>query len=323
MPQKTTYLQGIRDAFYEEMERDQRVFLMGEDVGWNILGSSAGLRDRFGAERVRNTPISEAGFVGAAAGAAMVGMRPVVDMLIAPFLYCAMDQIVSVIAKSTYIYGGQARLPVTIRAAMFYANSNAAQHSDRPMATFMTVPGLKIVAPATPGDVKGLLKTAIREDDPVMVFDDCNLWTTAEEIPDGDHLVPLGKAAVRREGSDVTVIGVAGSVAAAVSAADRLAGDGVSAEVIDPRSLVPLDVDTILASVAKTGRVVVADPSHRTLSVASEISAIIAEEGFWDLRAPIVRVTTPATHIPFSPPLEEGLYPTADRIVEAVRKVME
>jgi acetoin:2,6-dichlorophenolindophenol oxidoreductase subunit beta len=323
MPQKTTYLQGIHDAFYEEMERDQRVFLMGEDVGWNILGSSAGLRDQFGAERVRNTPISEAGFVGAAAGAAMTGMRPVVDMLIAPFLYCAMDQIVSVIAKSTYIYGGQARLPVTIRAAMFYGNSNAAQHSDRPMATFMTVPGLKIVAPATPGDVKGLLKTAIREDDPVIVFDDCNLWTMAEEIPDGDHLVPLGRAAVRREGSDVTVIGIAGAVAAAVAAADRLAGDGVSAEVIDPRSLVPLDVDTILASVAKTGRVVVADPSHRTLSVASEISAIIAEEGFWDLRAPIMRVTTPATHIPFSPPLEEGLYPDADRIAAAVRKVME
>jgi pyruvate dehydrogenase E1 component beta subunit len=323
MPKEITYLQGIHDAFYEEMERDQRVFLMGEDVGWNILGSSAGLRDRFGAERVRNTPISEAGFVGAAAGAAMVGMRPVVDMLIAPFMYCAMDQIVSVIAKSTYIYGGQARMPVTIRAAMFYANANAAQHSDRPMATFMTVPGLKIVAPTTPGDVKGLLKTAIREDDPVIVFDDCNLWTMTEEIPDGDHLLPLGRAAVRRTGSDVTVIGIAGAVAAAISAADRLADDGVSVEVIDPRSLVPLDVDTILASVAKTGRVVLADPSHRTLSVASEISAIIAEEAFWDLRAPIVRVTTPATHIPFSPPLEEGLYPTADRIVAAVRKVME
>jgi pyruvate dehydrogenase E1 component beta subunit len=214
-------------------------------------------------------------------------------------------------------------MPVTIRAAMFYANANAAQHSDRPMATFMTVPGLKIVAPTTPGDVKGLLKTAIREDDPVIVFDDCNLWTMTEEIPDGDHLLPLGRAAVRRTGSDVTVIGIAGAVAAAISAADRLADDGVSVEVIDPRSLVPLDVDTILASVAKTGRVVLADPSHRTLSVASEISAIIAEEAFWDLRAPIVRVTTPATHIPFSPPLEEGLYPTADRIVAAVRKVME
>jgi pyruvate/2-oxoglutarate/acetoin dehydrogenase E1 component len=322
MPQKVTYLQAIRDAFAEEMERDDRVFMMGEDVGWNILGTSGGLLDRFGAERVRNTPIAEAGFVGAAAGAAMTGMRPIVDMLIAPFMYCAMDQITSILAKSTYVYGGQARLPVTIRAAMMYANSNAAQHSDRPMATFMTIPGLKIVAPTSPADVKGLLKTAIRDDDPVIVFDDCTLWTVAADIPDGDHLVPLGKAAVLREGSDVTIVAIAGSVVHALSAADQLATQGISAEVIDPRSLVPLDADAILSSVAKTGRVVLADPSHRTLSVASEIAAIISEEGFWSLQAPIVRVTAPPTHIPFSPALEDGMYPTAGRVIDAVHRVL-
>jgi acetoin:2,6-dichlorophenolindophenol oxidoreductase subunit beta len=322
MPQKITYLQAIHDAFAEEMARDERVFMMGEDVGWNILGTSAGLRDRFGAERVRNTPIAEAGFVGAAAGAAMTGMRPIVDMLIAPFMYCAMDQITSVLAKSTYIYGGQARLPVTIRAAMMYANANAAQHSDRPMSTFMTIPGLKIVAPASPADVKGLLKTAIRDDDPVIVFDDCTLWTTAADVPDGDHVVPLGSAAVLREGGDVTIVAVAGSVAPALTAADQLAAEGIAADVVDPRSLVPLDIDSILTSVAKTGHLVIADPSHRTLGVASEIAAIVADEGFWSLQAPIVRVTAPPTHIPFSPPLEEGMYPTAERVADAVHRVL-
>jgi pyruvate dehydrogenase E1 component beta subunit len=249
-------------------------------------------------------------------------MRPVVDMMIAPFLYVAMDQVVSIVAKSTYLYGGQAKLPLTLRAAMFYGVGAAGQHSDRPISTFMTIPGLKIIAPSCPTDLKGLLKSAIREDDPVICFEDCRLWGLSEEVPDGDHLVPLGLADVKREGSDVTVVGVAGSVQVSLDAAEELAGENVSVEVVDPRSIVPLDAQTILDSVEKTGRLVVVDPCHEMGSVASEISATVAEHGFRHLVAPIVRVTTPHTHIPFSPPLEEALYPSAARVVDAIRKVL-
>ena len=318
-----SYLQAIRDAQYEEMRRDERVFIMGEDVAWNMLGSTEGFVEEFGPERVRNTPITEAAFTGAAAGAAMVGMRPIVDLMLTSFMYCAMDQIISIISKSTYLYGGQASLPLTIRASMFYGGSNAAQHSDRPIAPFMASPGLKIIAPSSPYDAKGLLKAAIREDDPVISFEDGTLWTTTGEVPDEDYIVPLGQADVKREGSQVTVVAISGAVRAALAAADQLASEGVSVEVVDPRSLVPMDYDTILSSVAKTGRLVVADPSHRTCSPAAEIAATVAEDGFWSLQAPIVRVTTPDTHIPFSPPLEAQLYPGPDRIAEAVRQTLK
>jgi acetoin:2,6-dichlorophenolindophenol oxidoreductase subunit beta len=318
-----SYLQAIRDAQFEEMARDDRVFIMGEDVAWNMLGSSEGFVEAFGAERVRNTPITEAAFTGAAAGAAMVGMRPIVDLMLTSFMYCAMDQIISIISKSTYLYGGQASLPLTIRASMFYGGSNAAQHSDRPLAPFMASPGLKIIAPSSPYDAKGLLKAAIREDDPVISFEDGTLWTMTGDVPDEDYIVPLGQADVKREGSEVTVVAISGAVRAALAAADQLAGEGISVEVVDPRSLVPLDYDTILSSVAKTGRLVVADPSHRTCSPAAEIAATVAEDGFWSLQAPIVRVTTPDTHIPFSPPLEAQLYPGPDRIAAAVRQTLK
>ena len=318
-----SYLQAIRDAQYEEMRRDDRVFIMGEDVAWNMLGSTEGFVEEFGPERVRNTPITEAAFTGAAAGAAMVGMRPIVDLMLTSFMYCAMDQIISIISKSTYLYGGQASLPLTIRASMFYGGSNAAQHSDRPLAPFMASPGLKIIAPSSPYDAKGLLKAAIREDDPVISFEDGTLWTMTGDVPDEDYTVPLGQADVKREGSEVTVVAISGAVRAALAAADQLAGEGISVEVVDPRSLVPLDYDTILSSVAKTGRLVVADPSHRTCSPAAEIAATVAEDGFWSLQAPIVRVTTPDTHIPFSPPLEAQLYPGPDRIAEAVRQTLK
>jgi acetoin:2,6-dichlorophenolindophenol oxidoreductase subunit beta len=318
-----SYLQAIRDAQLEEMRRDERVFIMGEDVAWNMLGSTEGFVEEFGAERVRNTPITEAAFTGAAAGAAMVGMRPIVDLMLTSFMYCAMDQIISIISKSTYLYGGQASLPLTIRASMFYGGSNAAQHSDRPLAPFMASPGLKIIAPSSPYDAKGLLKAAIREDDPVISFEDGTLWTMTGDVPDEDYIVPLGQADVKREGSEVTVVAISGAVRAALAAADQLAGEGISVEVVDPRSLVPLDYDTILSSVVKTGRLVVADPSHRTCSPAAEIAATVAEDGFWSLQAPIVRVTTPDTHIPFSPPLEAQLYPGPDRIAEAVRQTLK
>jgi pyruvate dehydrogenase E1 component beta subunit len=316
-----SYLKAVNEALFEEMERDDRVFLMGEDVSWNILGETGGLVEKYGTERVRNTPISEAGFVGAGAGAAMVGMRPVVHMLISPFTYVAFDQIVSIIAKSTYLYGGQARMPITLIAPMIYGGGNAAQHSDRPYATFMTVPGLKLIVPTTPHDAKGMLKAAIREDDPVISFEDATLWSSRGEVPDEDYVVPLGKAAVRREGSDVTVVAVAGAVPHALRAAEDLAGE-LSVEVIDLRSIVPMDRPTILESVAKTGRLVVADPAHEMGSVASEIAAIVAEDAFWSLQAPIARVTTPHTHIPFSAALERPLYPNAEKIAAAARGLM-
>lgn len=317
-----TWLQAINEALVEEMERADEVFIMGEDVAWNILGATGGLIEKFGQERVRNTPISESGFVGAGIGAAMVGMRPVVHMLIAPFLYVAFDQIVSMMAKSTYTYGGQTKLPVTLIAPMMYGAGNAAQHSDRPYSTFMTVPGLKLIAPTTAADAKGMLKAAIREDDPVIYFDDATLWGQRGEVPDDDHVVPLGKAAVRREGTDLTIVAVAGAVAHALTAADQLADSGVSVEVVDLRSIVPMDRETVLGSVAKTGRLVVADPAHQMGSVASEVAAIVAQDGFWDLKAPIARVTTPHTHIPFSAPLERPLYPNPERIVAAARHVI-
>jgi pyruvate dehydrogenase E1 component beta subunit len=319
-----TYLQAIYEAQHEEMQRDDRVFIIGEDIEASFFGTTAGFLEEFGPKRVRNTPLSENGFIGAAAGAAMVGARPIVDVTIASFLYVAMDQLVSIVSKATYMYGGQARVPLVVRAAMFYGGNNAAQHSDRPHPLFMNMPGFKIIAPSTPADMKGLLKSAVRDDDPVLSFEDGTLWGAKGPVPEnGDLLIPLGQADVKRQGTDVTVVAIAGTVPLALAAADELAAAGVSVEVVDPRTLVPLDAPTILGSVEKTGRLVVADPAHRTCSAASEIAALVAEDGFWSLKAPIQRVTTPASHVPFSPALEPQMYPTADKIVQAVRRTME
>lgn len=320
---KVTYLEAIRDAQAEEMRRDERVFIMGEDIICNVFGTTTGFVEQFGVERVRDTPISENGFIGAAAGAAMVGMRPIVDATIASFLYPAMDQIMSIIAKSRYIYGGQARLPLVIRSCLFYGNSNAAQHSDRNYSMFMNVPGLKIMVPSDARDMKGLLKAAVRDDDPVLCFEDSTCWTSKAELDDDpDFLIPFGKADVKREGSDVTVVAVAGAVPLALKAAQKLAKDGISVEVIDPRTLVPLDRETILKSVRKTGRAITVDPAHQTCSAGSEIAAIIAEYAFDALRGPVLRVATADTHLPFSPAIEKALYPTPDRIIAAVRRLV-
>jgi len=318
-----TYLQAIGEAMREEMRRDPRVFLMGEDIEANVFGTATGFKDEFGADRLRDVPLSEAGFVGAAIGSAMVGMRPIVDLTIASFLYVAMDQIVSMAAKTTYMYGGQTHVPLVLRASMFFGGANAAQHSDRNYPMFMNVPGLKIIAPSTPYDMKGLLKTAIREDDPVISFEDGMLWGTRGEVPEEEYLIPFGMAEVKRAGTDVTVVAVASRVQEALTAAEMLTKEGVSVEVIDPRTLVPLDKETILTSVAKTGRLVVVEEAHRTCGAAAEIVAIVAEEGFWNLKAPIKRLAVPDVHIPFSPPLERLMYPTASTIVSAIHAVME
>jgi pyruvate dehydrogenase E1 component beta subunit len=205
---------------------------------------------------------------------------------------------------------------------MFYGGNNAAQHSDRPHPMFMNVPGLKIVAPSTPYDLKGLLKTAVRDDDPVLCFEDGTLWFTKGPVPEDEYLIPFGEADIKREGEDVTVVAIAGTVPHALAAAELLGAEGISVEVIDPRTLVPLDTRTILESVEKTGRLVTVDPAHRTCSAASEIAAIVAEQGFWSLSAPIVRVTTPDVHIPFSPSMEKGLYPDAGKVAAAVRQAL-
>jgi pyruvate dehydrogenase E1 component beta subunit len=305
------------------MRRDPHVILMGEDVRSGVYGGTGGLIDEFGPQRVLDTPLSEAGFVGAAVGAAMTGLRPIVDMSVASFVYVAMDQFISQVAKNRYMFGGQANIPVVYRAGMFYGASSGAHHSDRPYPMFMNVPGLKIVAPTTPYDIKGILKTAVRGEDPVLCFEDGTLWSRKGPVPEEEYLIPLGEADVKRVGGDATIVAIAGSVIHALDAAERLAGEGISVEVIDPRSLVPLDMATICQSVQKTGRLVVADPAHRTCSAASEIAATIAEESFWDLRAPIVRVTTPDIQIPFSPTMEQGLYPDAVSIANAVRHTFD
>lgn len=315
-----TYLQAIVEAQREEMLRDERVILIGEDIA--IYGGG-GLYDSFDEKRLKNVPISENSFTGMGVGAALTGLRPIVDLTIASFVYLASDQIINQAAKLRYMTGGQLTVPIVFRACTYYNVSNAAQHADRPYPFFMNVPGLKIVAPSTPSDMKGLLKSAIRDDDPVLVFEDVNLWTKKEPVStDPDCLIPIGQADIKRAGSDVTIVSIAGCLPHALAAATILEKEGISVEVIDPRTLVPLDKETLLKSVAKTGRLVIVDNSHRTNSVASEIAAVVAEEGFESLRKPIQRVTTPAVHIPFSAALEKPLYPNPKSIAAAVKRIL-
>jgi pyruvate/2-oxoglutarate/acetoin dehydrogenase E1 component len=313
-----SYFQAIFEAHQEEMTRDERVVLIGEDIS---LYTKAGILDAGLERRIFSAPISENGFCGMGVGAALTGLRPVVDLTIASFIYLAMDQIVNQAAKIRYMTGGQATIPIVFRASMWHEGSNAAHHSDRPYPMLMNAPGLKIVVPATPADVKGLIKSAIRDDDPVVVFEDNSLWFQSGPVPEGEHLTPLGVAATRRPGDDVTLVAIGGAQKVALEAATVLASEGCSVEVIDPRSLVPLDRPAILGSVERTGRLLIVDPANRTCSAASEIAAIAAEEAFHCLKAPIVRITTPDVPIPFSPSLEDPLYPATAGIVDAIRKL--
>ncbi len=324
MASNTIYVEAINQAIIEEMERDESVFIMGEDIRRSVYGATAGLLDRFGEKRVLDTPLSENGFFGAAIGASLVGMRPIVETLTS-FMWVAMDQLVSQAAKMRYMFGGQATLPVVYRATMFYGGGSAAHHSDRSYPMFMNMPGIKILVPATPRDAKGLLKSAIRDDDPCIVFEDGTLGgATGDVEADESALIPFGVADVARGGSDVTLVAIAGAVPMALRAAAELEeNEGVSVEVIDPRTLVPLDKETILQSVAKTGRLVVADPAHKVCSAASEIASIVSQEGFWDLQAPIMKVAAEQVHIPYTPVLERLVYPSSEKISDAVRATLE
>lgn len=316
---RASYLEAIEQAQTEEMERDERIILLGQDLA--VFGDAKVLNNFCG--RVFSTPISENSAAGVAIGAAMTGLRPIISLSIASFMYLAADQIINQAGKLHYMTGGQMKVPAVFRCALYYNKSIAAQHSDRCYPSFMNAPGLKIIAPTTPSDMKGLLKSAIRDDDPVLVFEDSALWGMKEEVStDRDFLVPIGRARVRRAGTDVTVVGIAGCVRLALMAADALEVDGISIEVIDPRTLVPLDMPTILESVAKTGRLVIVDPAHRTCNAASEIAATVAEDGFKFLKKPIVRLSTPDVHIPFSPSLEKALYPNKKQIEAAVRRLL-
>jgi pyruvate dehydrogenase E1 component beta subunit len=316
------FIEAIRQALDEEMERDPSVFIMGEDVKLGAFAATRGLYEKFGAARVRNTPISEAGIAGAGVGAAMAGMRPVVEIEFASFFYCCWDQICNQAGKLRYMSGGQARLPLTFRCVYGAMGSAAAQHSEVVYPQFLAAPGLKIAIPSGAAEMKGLLKAAIRDDNPVLVFEHGRLGFTRGEVPDGDFVLPLGRGAVKRVGSDVSVIAIGAMVGKALSVATDLEKDGISVEVWDPRTLVPLDEEGMLATVAKTGRVVIVDEGHLRGGAAGDLAAIIIDKGFDSLNAPIKRVTALDVPIPFSPPLESFVLPDENKIKSAVLEVL-
>ncbi|UCD95891.1 MAG: alpha-ketoacid dehydrogenase subunit beta [Candidatus Bathyarchaeota archaeon] len=321
---EVTYRDALREALVEEMQRDESVFILGEDVGRYWEGAfkvTKGLAEIFGEERVRDTPISESAIIGAAVGAAITGMRPIAEIMFGDLTTLAMDQIVNQAAKIHYMFGGQASVPLVIRTPFGGGVNIAAHHSQSLEAWFMHAPGLLVVAPSTPYDAKGLLKTAIRDDNPVFFCEHKLLYPIKGAIPEETYTVPLGSARVVREGADITIIATMLMVHEAVNAADALEKEGVSAEVLDPRTLIPLDTDAIVTSVKKTGRAVVVCEGCKTAGVGAEIVAVIAEEAIDYLDAPLTRVATPDTPIPFSPPLEKEVLPNRDTIIKAVRTI--
>ena len=319
MPE-TTYLEAIREALLEEMDRDPAVVLLGEDIGvyGGAFQATAGLLERFGWERVIDTPISETAIVGAAVGMSYLGLRPVVEMQFIDFIACAFNQITNVAAKSHYRSG--APVPLVIRGPSGGGVHGGPFHSANPEMYFVHTPGLKVVCPATAYDAKGLLKSAIRDNNPVLFFEHKLLYRRIkEELPAGDYTVPLGRAIVRRPGSDLTIVAYAAMVHASLEAAEQLFGEGLDAEVIDLRTLSPLDRDTLLDSVRRTNKLLVVHEDTRTGGLAGEIAALVSESAFADLDGPIMRVTALDTPVPFSVPLEEYFLPNVDRVAAAAR----
>ncbi len=327
MPEERTLTFGeaVCEALSEEMRRDDRVFMMGEDVGsaGGVFKIFEGLMEEFGPERVRDTPISEAGFTGLGVGAALTGTRPVVDIMFGDFVALAMDQIVNQAAKIRYMSGGQAVVPLTVHITMGAGRSSAAQHSQSLHAWFAHIPGLKVVIPSTPYDAKGLLKTAIRDDSPVMVFEDKMMYRLEGPVPEEGYTIPFGQAEIKREGEDVTFVATSSMVHVALNAAEQLAQEGISAEVVDPRTLVPLDRETLIASASKTGRVVIVDEGYQSYGITAELAAVISEGAFDYLDAPIVRLGATDVPVPFSPALEFETIPNEEKVTAAVRKILE
>ncbi|NLL36878.1 MAG: alpha-ketoacid dehydrogenase subunit beta [Fretibacterium sp.] len=319
-----TFSQATLEAMEEEMLRDERVFVMGEDIArqGGIFGQFRGLPDKFGRERVIDTPISETSIVGASVGAALAGMRPVADMHFADFIGVCMDEVFNQMAKAYYMFGAQKTVPLVLRAPDGLINQAAAQHSQSIEAWFAHIPGLKVVIPSNPADAKGLLKSAIRDENPVLYFEHKALFPLTGDVPEGDHLVEIGKARVEREGSDLTIVSWSLTLLNAAKAADRLASEGIKAEVIDLRSISPWDKETVLKSVAKTGRLCVAHEAVKQGGFGAEIVATVAEEALDCLDAPVVRVGAPFTPIPFARPLEQAYRVTSDTIYDAIRKIL-
>lgn len=320
MARKRT-IQAINEALHEEMERDEKVILFGEDVEISLFGDTKGLRDRFGPDRVRNTPICEALMSGMAVGAAAAGYRVVCHLMYGNFTYTAFDAIANQAAKLRYMTNGQIKLPIVYMAVIGAGRSAGAQHSDSMHPMFMNLGGLKVVMPASPGDAKALLKSSIRDDNPVMYLQAAGRGGESGDVSDDpDHVVPLGRAELKRSGGDVTVVAIGSMLRPALRAADLLAREGIELEVLDPRTLVPLDREAIFQSVKKTGRLVVVDESRRSCSAASEIAATVTEELFGSLRAAPERVTVGDVAIPYAPVLEKAVLPGEATIVEAVRR---
>lgn len=318
-----SFREAIIEATREEMEYDETVFLMGEDVGASggVFKCSEGLFETFGGDRVRDTPIAEAGYIGLGVGAAMTGMRPVAELMFGDFSLLTMDQLVNQAAKIRYMSGGQCKVPYTVRLSMGAGRSSAAQHSQSLHAMFCHIPGLKVAIPSCPRDAKGLLKTAIRDDNPVLFFEDKMMYNDVGPVPDEEYLLPFGEAEIKRAGDDVTIVATSSMVGVALKAADLLAADGISAEVVDPLTLVPLDKDALIASVRKTGFAVVVDEGVQRFGVTGEIASMLSEEAFDYLDAPVARIGAAEVPVPFSPTMEFGTIPDEERVAATVHSL--
>ncbi|MCC3144635.1 alpha-ketoacid dehydrogenase subunit beta [Halanaerobium sp. Z-7514] len=317
--------QAVNEALREEMERDENVFLIGEDIGiyGGAFGVTNGLLDKFGEKRVRDTPISEAGIAGAAVGASLMGMRPVAEMMFMDFITIASDQIINQGAKIHYMFGGQMNAPFVLRMPAGAAAAGA-QHTQSLEALLYHIPGLKVVMPSTPYDLKGLLKTSIRDDNPVMFIEHKKGYGEKGEVPEEEYTIPFGQADIKREGEDLTIIATSHMVFKALKAAEELAKQGIDAEVLDPRTLVPLDMESIVKSVSKTGRAVVVHEAHRRGGIGGDIVArIVDSEAFYYLETPIKRITGPNTPVPFSPVLESEFIPSEEKIIKGVLDILD
>lgn len=325
MTKKITYAQAICEAIDEEMARDKNVLILGEDVG--VLGgnfkTAMGLQEKYGDLRVKDTPISENSFLGMSLGMALTGLRPIVEIMFSDFLLLAADQLLNQIAKIRYMSGGQVKVPLTVRTTIGAGRSSAAQHSQSLHAIMCHIPGLKVVIPSSAAEAKGLLKTAIREDNPVVFIEHKMEYNQLYEIPEGEYTIPLGKANVLREGSDITVIATSNLALKAVKAADELAKEGIEIEVIDPRTLIPLDRDTLIASVKKTGKVLITDEGYERCNIAAEIVMDLMPDIFYDLDNPPERLCLPNFPLPFSPALEFPLIPDQQKLYKKIKKIFE
>ncbi len=320
-----TYAQAIKEAMSEEMRADENVFLMGEDVGLygGAFGVSVGMFQEFGDERVRDTPISEAVIAGAAVGAAITGMRPIAEIMFSDFTTISMDQLVNQAAKTRYMYGGKASVPMVLRTPSGSGTGAAAQHSQSPEAWFCHVPGLKVVIPSTPYDAKGLLKSAIRDNNPVMFFEQKLLYRKKGEVPEEDYSIPLGVADIKRAGKDLTIISYGRMIPVCLEVAENLSAEGIDIEVVDPRTLVPLDKETIINSAKKTGRVLIVHEACQTGGYGGEIAAVITDStAFFYLDAPVKRLCGLDVPIPYCPELEKNVVPTVDTVTAAVRELL-